>query len=236
MMNPDWDPETAGQNAHALGEDPPLMDNNQVAKIPYHKTKLIIFVDHHAKVGLSAQNAPGEYTTTDLRTGLNVTCLCSSRHRLWDPTKRPFTYLKVMHESARLTKLTSPYPWCEYILLSHREVDQTLLSNLNSGGPFRYGDLPLDIAMSKKYASTRFSETQRRNVHFNTNNTLNLACRYAFEFNTMHFQGMYPEERMFLHTDDVGMISVVDERLDRALGFTRVGENVAEVRSHCKRI
>lgn len=227
---PDWNPEATQAEARALEEDPPLMEDGKVAKIPFAKNKVIIFSDALATVGLSAEDTICKYSRTEVKTGLSVVCLCSSQHRLWDPLRSPVTYLRVMHRSARFTKLRSPYPWCEYLLLSRREVDPDLLHALDNSGPFRYGDTPTDLEMTAKYGQTRLTSTQHKLVHFNTNSTLNLACRYIFEWETAHFSGAYPRERMFLHTGDIGMEDVIDERTDQALGYARVGESVAGLR------
>jgi hypothetical protein len=49
---PDWDPEATQGEARALEEDPPLLEDGKVAKIPFSKNKVIIFADALATVGL----------------------------------------------------------------------------------------------------------------------------------------------------------------------------------------
>jgi hypothetical protein len=127
--------------------------------------------------------------------------------------------------------LRTPFEWCEYLLLSKRDHNPNLVNALDNRGPWRYGSRRSDLPLIERYGRFTFSQLQYKLVHFNTDSTLNLACSFAFEFERCHFCGMHPYERMFAHSSDEGMTEMIEDRIDQALGYVRVGENVAGARS-----
>jgi hypothetical protein len=227
---PDWDAEAAEAQVRTLALNPPLLDGGKMVRIPFRKNKLLIFSDSPLTVAISAARSTLEWTTAELKVGLSVTCLCSSRHRLWDPAGEPDTFIKVHHRTATFKRLRTPFEWCEYLLLSKREHNPNLVDALDNRGPWRYGARRSDIPLIERYGRFTFSQLQYKLVHFNTDSTLNLACRFAFEFERCHFCGMHPYERMFAHSSDEGMTEMIKDRIDQALGYVRVGENVAGAR------
>jgi hypothetical protein len=224
-----WSDDLEAQ-ARELKLNPPLLEEGRVVQIPYARNKVIIFADATVTVGLSSSTGTDSYTCSEIPTGLSVVCLCSARHRLWDPHGSPDTFLRVFHRSATFRRLRSPFHWCEYVVVSRRQPDETLIATLDGRGPFTYGLYERDREVIRQYDQIQFSEVQDKLVHFNINATLNLACRYSFETERAHYHGLEPAERMFAHTSDRGMTGLVDSRMDQALGLATVGESVSGTR------
>jgi hypothetical protein len=223
-------PDASAAEAQELKLNPPLLEEGRVVQIPYARNKVIIYADSPMTVGLSSSTGTDSYTCSEIPMGLNVVCLCSARHRLWDPTGSPDTFLRVFHRSATFQRLRSSYHWCEFVVASRRTPDGNLIAALDRGGPWSYGLSESDREIVRKYDQIRFSEVQDKLVHFNINSALNLACRYSFETERAHFHGLEPAERMFAHTSDRGMTGLVDSRMDQALGLATVGESVSGTR------
>jgi hypothetical protein len=97
---PDWDAEAAEAQVRMLALNPPILDGGKMVRIPFRKNKLLIFSDSPLTVAISAARSTLEWTTAELKVGLSVTCLCSSRHRLWDPAGEPDTFINVHHRTA----------------------------------------------------------------------------------------------------------------------------------------